>query len=169
MSLDLSVAHVRRLQKISLSSRAALLAVFLAGLFGPKLIGPLARGASEARTHESMRLASPDKSRDAVLVEVESLGAWKRSWQVRIVEHKSPPYKGSTIFSARGVVNPKLAWRSARLLEVGYDRARIDYFTSVLIPRAHEIAGAVEIKLAPSSPGFSYLRVGPKGLIVLPE
>jgi hypothetical protein len=154
----------------SLKNGLVLLAVFLVGLFGQGLAKGLWAIVLEAETREVGRVPAPDASEDAViLIENDPIGAWGPSWQVRIVRHGTAANKGIKVFSARGMVNSKLVWNGPRLLEVGYDRARIDYFTNAWTPDPHRLATAVEIRLAPSAPEFSYLRIGSNGSADPPE
>ena len=156
-------------RRISLMSRIALAAVFLAGLLGPLIAGTLPTYVLQSRSKELERVPSADLRYDAVLVEYATLGPRPRSWQVRIVRHGLLANHEAPIFSARGLVNPKMVWRKARLLEVDYDRARIDHFTSVWTPSRNEHVDPVEVRLGPSAAEFSYLQISQAGLARLPE
>jgi len=154
----------------SLTNGVVLLAVFLLGLFGQILAKTLWTIVLEAGTREVGRVPAPDASEDAViLIENDPIGPWGPSWQVRIVRHGTAAKRGTKVFSARGMVNSKLVWNGPRLLEVGYDRARIDYFTNAWIPDPNRTATAVEIRLEPSAPEFSYLTLSPAGFAQPPQ
>jgi|GEM_PF-2383828 len=139
--------------------RLALLTVFLMGMLAPALLQTLLSLSVVSSSHEVARAASQNGREDAVLLEVESgLTRKQQSWEVHVVPHGMPIGKSPSIFSARQVSDGSIAWVEASLLEIRYRRARIDYFTNSYSSPNDEEYPAIEVRLAPLSPGFSYLQ-----------
>jgi hypothetical protein len=135
-----------------------LLAVISATVFGfavcffwPALANKL---LTYDRTEEA-RATSPDQRFDAVVLR-ESYGgaAGGIEWFVFIVpKGKSPTFGwsrfNSFILEAATVSGLRLSWRGASLLEIGYERASIEYFRNTeFTGRADPI---IEIRLARDS------------------
>ena len=149
--------------------RMTLIAAFFAGVLIPITIGELPNRMFLGKAREVQRLAVPGSNVDAVLVEADSTLDRGARWRVLIVKHGAVAERGRTILVARDLVRPKLVWNKAGLLEIAYDRARIDHFTNVWVPRGPSGGRAIEIMLVPSSPGFSCLIASSSGALKLPE
>jgi hypothetical protein len=86
---------------------------------------------------EEARATSPDQRFDAVVLR-ESYGgaAGGIEWFVFIVPKGETPIFGwgrfyNFILEAASVSGLRLSWHDSRLLEIGYDRASIEYFRNV--------------------------------------
>ena len=133
--------------------RLIFIACFAAGFLVPYVSIGLPSAASSAR--EVQRVAAPDGRADAVAV-VTQTGLFKsRAWyEVYVVKPGAPFARVPPVFSGLETENPSLVWAAPRLLEVRYDRARIENFRNSFSPAED---ATVEIRLTPSSLSFSYL------------
>ena len=141
---------------------------FLAGVgtavFGPVLFDAVGRSIFTTERREVARVTSPDGLVDAVSVESDCGPLCSFEYHVSLVP-KGVAAQGKAadeVFYAEYPVNPRVQWKERYLLEVGYDRARIEFFHNIAHPFAHQGEKAsfdymVEIRLAPSSQSFSYL------------
>ncbi|HYB90283.1 MAG TPA: hypothetical protein VEC38_04480 [Candidatus Binataceae bacterium] len=140
--------------------RLAFLSAFVLGALSPIFSQLLLSSAFPSR-REIVRVASPDKREDAVLVRARASAlSRERHWEVFVVRHQMPIGQSSPVFVATRVADPRLAWPDARLLQIGFGRARVSYFTSAWSPSASGEAAAVEIRLKPAENGFTYLVAG---------
>ena len=142
---------------------------FLAGV-GAAICAPTIFDAAVGRfifphqRKEIARVTSPDGTVDAVSVESNCGVPCSLEYHLSIVPKGAPaPGKAEDeVLYAENAVNPRVKWKDRRLLEFGYDKARIEYFRNIAYPFLHSEDKAaadymVEIRLAPSSPTFSYL------------
>ena len=127
---------------------------FVAGFLVPHLSIDLPAASRSAS--KIQRVPTPDGQTDAVVV-VTQAGLFKsHTWyEVYIVKHGASFSPATPVFSAIEMEHPALVWAGSRLLEVHYDRARIEAFrNSCRLPDD----SPVEIRLAPLSLGFSFLN-----------
>jgi hypothetical protein len=135
--------------------RLLFVACFVAGFLLPYLRISLPSAVSSAR--ETQRVVGPDGHADAVAV-VTEIGLFRsRAWyEVYIVKHGDPFAQVPPVFSGQEMEHPALVWADPRLLEVRYDRARIeDFRNSWKLPGSDSL---IQIGLVPSSRSFSYLN-----------
>jgi hypothetical protein len=115
---------------------------------------------------EEARVTSPDGRFDAVMTREPIGGALGGIyWNVFIVpkDARAPKGDNNTILNASVLRGEKLIWKQNRLLEIQYDIANIEQFRNLW--GSNEVRGsgwrkgdyAVEVRLAPSSPDFSFL------------
>ena len=137
----------------------------VASIAAPRLIQ---RGADELllpeHRHEIARTTSPDGNVDAVMEGIECGAPCSSGYFVSVVPKGSAPLKKpeQQVFVADNMVNAQIRWDEPHLLDISYDKAFINNFRNVAYPfgRAGDVGSwnyAVEIRLAPSSPTFSYL------------
>ena len=136
---------------------AALLAPWLFRLAANKVVFP------EQRT-EVLRIISPDGTVDVVAERIDRGAPCSSEYIVSVVPKGAaqPSQPAQRVFQADQIVNPQLKWAESHLLEIAYDKAFIEEFRNVAYPfaRPGEIESwhyAVESRLSPSSPRFSYL------------
>jgi hypothetical protein len=116
---------------------------------------------------EEARVTSPDGTVDAVMELFDCGPVCSADYVVSIVP------KGATkrdavqrTLDAEDMVNPRLEWKENHLLEISYDRAYIQSFTNVIYPfgqpggERESWFYMVEVRLSPTSSGFSYLPPG---------
>jgi hypothetical protein len=147
--------------------RLAFIGAFLLGLSVPLLNSSIPAWTGFPIRREIARVISPDGREDAVLTEEHAKVVFSRSLsKVRIVPHGSGIEKGSLVFSGERLANAQLVWTDPRLLEIRYNRGRVDYFTNEAIAAPKEKDLPIEVRLVPLSPDFSYLQAAsnPKGL-----
>jgi len=157
---------------ISLSRRhlvSYLIASFFAGIAASVAVPLLASRAGDlfwpSEDKEIVRVTSPDGRVDAVMIRDNCGAPCYFGYSVFIVPRGMNPSKGSkgTIFYADDMADEKLTWKQPHLLSIGYSRALIYSFRNVSYP-LHEFGKEetwlykVEIQLAPTSTGFSYLE-----------
>jgi len=114
---------------------------------------------------EISRVTSPDGVVDAVMIEKNCGAPCSIDHAVFVVPRgqKAPLDSNLAVFSADDIFGDQLLWKQSHLLEVSYGRAFIFNFRNVAYPlnatkNDHAPAYRVEIRLAPTSPVFSYLR-----------
>ena len=109
-------------------------------------IGVLACSAPPSK--ELQRVPSPNGPLDAVLVLRHNPSFVPDLYQIYIVRHGETPTKKGLVLNADKVIDPRLVWKGARLLEFFYSQAHI-----VLLRNAMEspISGEqpIEIRLMP--------------------
>jgi hypothetical protein len=134
--------------------RLLFVACFVTGFLVPYL-SSLASAARSAQ--EIQRVVAPDGHTDAVAVVSRIRLLRSRPWyEVYVVKHGAPFAEGLPVFSGQELEHLALVWAAPRLLEVRYDRAKIeDFRNSWKLPGSDSL---VEILLVPSSRGFSYLN-----------
>ena len=143
---------------------------FLLGLSLCILHSPLLRPVSHSDAsggEEEMRVTSPDGLLDAVMVrEMRGGAVGGIDWRVFIVRKGNPVPDNwrSVVFRSDKLNGEKLVWRQPHLLEIHYDFADINHFHNLWALDQIEDVGPtgehdyfVEVRLAPSSPDFSYL------------
>lgn len=143
---------------------------FIAGIavtaLGPTLINNvLSRMILPEHRWEVARVASPDGTVDAVMMGSGCGPLCADTYLVTVVPKgaKAPTDNERYAFSADDMVDAQLHWKQPHLLEIAYKKARINDFRNVSYPFAKFGDQAsweyeVELRLAPSSPGFSYLQ-----------
>jgi len=118
---------------------------------------------------EVARVTSPDGAVDAVMENMDCGAPCPSEYSVSVVAKGGsvPTDRTQYVFLAADAVSLQIRWKQPHLLEIAYDRAFIDSFRNVTYPLG--TAGneeswryGVEIRLAPSSTGFSYLENGDK-------
>ena len=111
------------------------------------------------------RVTSPDGLFDAVMIQ-ETIGGSLGGiyWNVFIVTKGAPaPKNEDTIFEAAALSGEKLIWKQNHLLEIHYELAHIERFRNLW--GSNEVHGRgfekgdylAEVRLAPSSPDFSFV------------
>src|SRR5215469_7649476 len=135
--------------------RLLFVACFVAGFLVPYASISLPRVARSAR--EIQRVVAPDGQADAAAV-VTQIGLFRpRAWyQVYLVKHGARFAQVPPVFSGQEMEHPALVWAAPRLLEVRYDRAKIENFRNSWKLPGSDIL--VQIGLVPSSRSFSYLN-----------
>lgn len=145
-----------------------LMAAFIAGAAFAVLVPRLIRNVADRwifpkERRETARITSPDGTVDAVAEITECGAPCPSTYIVSVVpKGKVRTSTNEQVFIAADTVNAKLQWTEAHLLNVTYDKAFIDSFRNVAYPfgRAGDVQSwnyAVEIRLSPTSPDFSYL------------
>lgn len=111
------------------------------------------------------RVTSPDGAVDAVMEEGNCGAPCSFVYYVSIVPKGSAGLNdpAQQVFIADDVVNARIRWSEPNLLDIGYDKALIDSFHNVAYPfarsgNADSWRDEVEVRLAPSSARFSYLK-----------
>jgi hypothetical protein len=135
------------------------------GVGGPRLIRREAdRLIFPEHRSEIARVTSPDGTVDAVMELTECGAPCSSGYAVTIVPKGNAALRDPVqqVFIADDMVNAQIRWQEAHLLVISYDKAFIDDFRNVAYPfgRAGDVESwryEVEIRLAPSSSGFSYL------------
>ena len=114
---------------------------------------------------EVARVTSPDGVVDAVALRIDCGAPCSSAYAVSVVPKGTFPPKNSDrqFFLADEITNPQIRWKESHLLDIAYDRASIGSFRNVVYPLGKVGAPetwhyAVEARLSPSSPSFSYLR-----------
>jgi len=114
---------------------------------------------------ELSRITSSDGAIDAVLIKSECGTPCSTSYSVYIVPNGriTPSDAKRAIFSADDMVDARILWKQPHLLEIAYEKALIYSFRNVSYPlgEAGDEGGwryGVEIRLAPNTQGFSYLK-----------
>ena len=142
---------------------------FVAGIavavfVGARLNAIASRSVFPMQYREVGRAVSPDGVVEAVLVETDCGVPCSVGCAVRIVPKGMKASTGlpEPVFLAQYIVNPRIRWLEPHLLEVAFDKALINSFRNIEYPLAHSgekgsFRYMVEIRLAPSSPRFSYL------------
>jgi hypothetical protein len=134
--------------------------------FGPSLVNSaLSKIILPEHRWEAERVASPDGTVDAVMVGSGCGPLCSDTYQVTVVPKgaSAPTEVEQYAFSADDMVDAQLHWKQPHLLEIVYKKARINDFRNISYPFAKFGDRAsweykVEIRLAPSSEGFSYLQ-----------
>lgn len=134
----------------------------------PKLIGVVVqRVIFPISRKEVARVASPDGTVDAVMVVTDCGAPCSFDYAVYVVpkgnEAPARDAVGLDVFSAENIVDGRLVWKQPHLLEISYSRALIDGFRNLAHPfgKIGDEASwkyAVEVRLSPTAPGFSYLQ-----------
>ncbi len=132
----------------------------------PRLISRAADHVFPFAMQEIAREPSPDGVVDAVLIRDNCGAPCSYGYSVFIVPRGKPAPRNfeQDIFSADDMLDEKLVWKQPYLLDITYKRALIYKFRNVAYPlgefgaKEHDWHYRVEIRLAPSSSGFSYLR-----------
>lgn len=143
---------------------------FVAGLmcatFVPRLVSlAIDKGVSPDQRSQVARVTSPDGTVDAILESHNCGVSCGLDYSVIVVPRgaNAPTNATASVFLADDVVKPQIEWKQTHLLEIAYDRALVEDFRSVAYPLAKSSDQAsrryaVEVRLAPSSSGFSYLE-----------
>lgn len=134
--------------------------------FGPSLVNSaLGKIILPEHRWEVERVPSPDGTVDAVMEGSGCGPLCGDTYLVTVVPKgkKAPADAERYYFSADDMVDAHLRWKQPHLLEIAYKRARINNFQNVVYPFARfgdqeSWKYEVEIRLAPSSEGFSYLQ-----------
>jgi len=130
------------------------------GVLSPSLATILWSDALSPPQHEVARITAPDKNHDAVVVQVQaSLLSPEPSWQVCMVTRQTPAARGKVVFSATGVSDLTVTWPESRLVQIVFDRARVNYFTNA---SSWSDGDAIEVRMAPTNKDFSYLFASAK-------
>ena len=127
---------------------------FVAGFLVPS--GSINLPAPSRSISKIQRVTTPDGQTDAVAV-VAQIGLLKSHtrYEVYVVKHGASFSRVTPVFAGIEMEHPALVWAGSHLLEVHYDRARIEAFrNSSRLPNE----SPVEIRLAPMSLGFSSLN-----------
>lgn len=158
---------------ISLSGRRYILYLAVSFLIGilcavlvPRLISHAADHVFPLALKEIARAPSPDGVVDAVLIRDNCGAPCSYGYSVFIVPKGEPAPSDfeRDIFSADDMLDEKLVWKQPHLLNISYSKALIYKFRNLAYPLAEFGAKEknwsykVEIQLAPSSTGFSYLQ-----------
>ena len=161
------------MRKIDLSRSRLVLylsASFLAGIAAAALAPWLvSRGADHVfplQLKEIARVTSPDGAVDAVMIRDNCGAPCSFGYSVFIVPRGTRPPRNfaQVVFSADDMTDEKLVWKQPHLLDIAYSQALIHTFRNVSHPfgefgaKEQNWHYRVEIQLAPSSSGFSYLR-----------
>ena len=144
---------------------AAFLAGIAVAIVAPRLIlSGLDKVIFPEHRQEILRITSPDGAVDAVMIESGCGAPCSTSHLVAVVPkgNKAPDDPERYVFSADDMVNQRLLWKQSHLLEIAYDKAYIYRFQNVWNPfgvpgNVESWKYEVEIRLGPSSTGFSYL------------
>jgi hypothetical protein len=117
----------------------------------------------EERT-EVARVTSPDGAVDAVMVRTNCGAACSFGYHVYVVSkgYGAPSDDAKSVFFADDMTDEKLVWLQPHLLEIVYGKALIYRFSNFCYP-SEKLGEAdrdypIEIRLSPSSEGFSYLH-----------
>ena len=131
---------------------AGFLVPFVPGSLAPFLPGSLASASSR----EIQRIVSPDRRADAVAVTTQTGFLKPRHWyEVYLVEHGASFVGVPPVFSGLQMEHAGLVWAAPRLLEILYGRARIENFRNNWRLSGKDML--IEVRLIPSSRGFSFL------------
>jgi hypothetical protein len=140
---------------------------FLAGAICAVSLPHLVHGALDRMIFpeskdEVFRVPSPDKSVDAVMIRTDCGAPCSPNYSVFVVPNgrKIEEKSGRKVFSADDMTNQGLRWSKPHLLEIIYGKALIVSFQNVTSPFLGETDSRnyrVEIRLAPTTPGYSYL------------
>jgi hypothetical protein len=144
----------------------AFIAGIVATAFGPSLVNTaLSKIILPEHRWEVARVASPDGTVDAVMVGSGCGPLCADTYLVTVVPKgsKVPTDVERYAFSGDDMVDAQLHWKQPNLLEIAYKKARINDFRNVSYPFAkfgdqESWKYKVELRLAPSSEGFSYLQ-----------
>jgi hypothetical protein len=160
-------------------NKALLIVVsFLAGA-GTAVLAPLFSRAiadrylfPERRT-EVARVLSPDGVVEAVAQRIDCGAPCSSGYAVSIVPKGTLPSRdpGKQVFLASDIANAQIRWKEPHLLDIGYDKALIQSFRNVTYPmgesgNVQSWRYAVEVRLLPTSPSFSFLAGGPSSLFL---
>jgi len=156
------VGFIKKPQLLALS---CFILGIISAILVPRLIFLVAnRAIFPEQRIEVSRVTSPDAVVDAVVIEKNCGAPCSINHAVFVVPkgEKVPQDSDQAVFSADDISGDKLVWKESHLLEVSYTRAFIFNFRNVVYPlnaskSARAPAYRVEIRLAPSSAGFSYL------------
>jgi hypothetical protein len=114
---------------------------------------------------EVARVTSPDGTVDAVMVVLGCGPTCSDTYLATVVPKgaKAPVEIQQFNFSADDLTDAHLQWQQPHLVEIAYNRALINQFRNISYPFAKFGAPEtwdykVEIRLAPASTGFSYLK-----------
>lgn len=139
--------------------RLVFTACFVAGFLVPLVpasLVPFALGLLSASPREIQRIVSPDRRADAVAVTTQTGFLKLRQWyEVYLVKHGASFVGVPPVFSGLQMEHAGLIWAAPCLLEIFYGRARIENFRNNWRLSGNDIK--VEVRLVPSSRGFSYL------------
>ncbi len=132
----------------------------------PWLISRAADHVFHLELKEIARVTSPDGAVDAVMIRDNCGAPCSYGYTVFIVPRgeTAPSDYERDVFSADDMLDEKLVWKQPHLLAISYSRALIYKFRNVAYPLGEFGAKEknwqyrVEIQVAPSSVGFSYLR-----------
>ena len=123
--------------------------------------------AGKSEVSEVMRVGSPDRLFDGVMIQEEWGGAVGGfMWDVYIVPRGEPvPIdKRKAVFHADKLSKPYLVWNHPHLLEIGYNVAEVGQFRNLWASYDSKYAGHpgdhgyfVEVRLVPFSPDYSLL------------
>jgi len=145
-------------------------ASFLAGVITavvvPWLVSTAANRVFPLALKEIARVSSPDGAVDAVMIRDNCGAPCSYGYSIFIVPKgtTAPKNFAQVVFSADDMVNGTLVWKQPHLLAVSYSKATIQKFRNFSFPFGEFGAKEknwdykVEIQLAPSSNGFSYLQ-----------
>jgi hypothetical protein len=134
--------------------------------FGPSLVNSaLSRIILPEQRREVARVPSPDGTVDALMVGSSCGPLCSDTYLVTVVPKggKVPTDVERYAFSANDMVDAQLHWKQPHLLEIGDKKALINDFRNVSYPFAKfgdqsSWRYKVDLRLAPSSEGFSYLQ-----------
>jgi hypothetical protein len=159
----------RKCEALNLPSRTRSLVWFIfgaiLGIVLPKLLTTaFNRSIFPEHRDEVARSTSPDGAVDAVMIRSDCGAPCSANYSVSIVPKGTRPHglAGEPIFSADDMMDQRIVWKQAHLLEILYSKAFILSFQNVSYPFQTPQNGQngiyrVEIRLSPSSPDFSYL------------
>jgi hypothetical protein len=143
---------------------------FLAGIISAVIVPNLVRAVLDRvifpeRTDEVSRVTSPDGIVDAVVIRSHCGAPCSTNYSVFVVPKGREVGRKADqrVFSADDLTGQLLTWKKAHLLEIAYGRALILSFQNVTYPflragQTNSYEYRVEMRLAPTSPGFSYLK-----------
>jgi hypothetical protein len=141
--------------------RAAYVGLFVAGLLVPKGLGMVPHAGWVLARRETERRAAPDMRHDVIVIETRSqLISTYVTFEVYIVDHGIAPRGIAPIFTASHAEMLKPIWQTSRLLEIDYRAACVTQFSSYWPHSPERRVIPVEIRLVPSSEGFSCLVEG---------
>ena len=148
----------------------AMISAFALGIIvaviGPRFFDATLRHLLFPKTSQEIaRVTSPDNAVDAVMLVTDCGAPCSSSYTVYVIPKggKAPNEPAQLVFSADDMADEKLIWVEPRLLEIVYRKALIQRFSNVAKPsgrpgQADSWDYAVEIRLAPTTAGFSYLE-----------
>jgi len=145
---------------------ASFLAGVAAAIVVPWMVARAADRILPDKLTEIARVTSPDGAVDAVMIQDNCGALCSYGYTVFIVPkgESAPRDFKRQLFSADDMAGEKLVWKQPHLLEIVYSKARIYAFRNISYPfgefgsKPRSWDYKVEIQLAPSSAGFSYLE-----------
>jgi hypothetical protein len=123
------------------------------GSYGHELMGIFFKATKGGNSTEAMRVSSPDRKLDAVLVQDTSGGALGGVfWYVYVVPKGEavPKDAARRLFFANDLTKGIIVWNKPHLVEVYYDKASITQFRNISTKGENGVE-YTELRLAPSS------------------